>query len=361
MKRIGILALLATVAAGAGACDLSPPAASVGSATVTRAQLDSQLSAIAGSPYAQCALQLQGVGLPTPLTGVGDDTVNTTFANYELNVLVVERVIDQALAARHQSVTAADLQAARADLQAELTPSSGGSSPCPGAVAGKALIGQLPTAFADEQVHLLADQERLTAVIGHVHLDQASLLAYYNAHSADYQEICLSDIAVLSQTQAQQIHDAIAAGTSTYAAEAAQNSIDTQTAANGGAVGCLLPSQLGNLQADIVALPQGQPSLPIEEPGGGPNNQPVWFVFEVDGRRQVPFSQAAPQIRQQLLSSQSAAVSAEFSRLARAADVTVDPRYGTWSSTQGIRPPVAPPADTLLSSTADTASAGAIG
>lgn len=353
-RRLLVLAALALLAAAGTACDLSPPAATVAGTTITRSQLDDQLAQIAGNSYAQCALQLQGVSLAGPVAGAGDGTVTSSFATFELSTLVLERLVDQDLARRGQAVTSADLTAARADFVGQLTPSSS-SSPC--GLAGQQLLARLPASFVDAQVRFLAAQERLAAVIGHVDVSSAALLRYYQTHPTQFQEICLSDIAVQTQAQAQQIHDAIVGGKATFENEAAQFSIDSQTASGGGRIPCLPSSQIVNsvILGAISGLNAGQVSQPVFEPPstGGSG---VWFVLRVDDRPLVPFAQAASQIRQQLLSSQNSSVSAEFTRITRHADVVVDPRYGSWSPAQGVRAPSTPKAAWLLSPAANQGS-----
>ncbi|MHB8330009.1 MAG: peptidylprolyl isomerase [Acidimicrobiales bacterium] len=360
MKRLVPVALLCALAVAGAGCDVSATAATVGGSTITRSALDAQLSQIAGSAYAQCALQIQGVNLPTPLTGAGDFTVNSAFATFELSTLVLERLVDEDLARRHHPVTAAAVRAAHADFVAQLTPSSS-ASPCPGAIAGQRLVAQLPAGFVDAQVRFLAAQEQLASALGHVDLGQAALLRYYKANAAQFDEVCLSDIAVSTQSQAQSIHDAIAGGTTTFAAQAQQSSIDTQTAPNGGAIPCVPSSQIVNsvILGAIAGLSPGQMSQPVFEAQAGTNG--VWFIIQVDGRPRVPFAQAEPQIRQNLLAAQNAAVSAEFTRITHHASVVVDPRYGSWSADQGVRPPVPPRPSDLLSPGAGQASSSMIG
>jgi PPIC-type PPIASE domain len=361
VRRLFSLVALALAAVTAAACDLSPPAATVAGGNVSRSQLDDQLSEISQSPYAQCALVLQGVNLPTQLTGAGEATVPSSLASYVLSTMVLERLVEAELARQRHPVTSADLGAARNDLAMELTAGSSSPSPCPGQIDGQALVSHLPAGFRDDQIAFLAAQERLAATLGHVDLSDAALRAYYDAHQSQFQELCLSDIAVQSQAQAQSIHDAIASGSSSFATEAQQNSIDTQTAADGGQIPCVPSSQIVNgvILAAVAGLSPGQLSAPVFEPGSGPGGSGVWFVLQLNGRPDIPFSQAAPQIRQQLLSAQNSKVSAAFARLAQQSKVTVDPRYGSWSPKAGIRPPTPPPAADLLSRTADQPAASA--
>ncbi len=366
MRRLFSLAVLAALAAATAACDISPSAATVEGASVSRSQLDAQLSAISQSPYAQCALQLQGENLPSTVAGAGDFTVSTQLSSAVLSTMVLERLVDADLARRGHPVTATDLADAKADLATQLTPGSGSASPCPGALAGQPLVDRLPPLFRNEEVGFLAAQEQLAITLGKVDVSRPALLAYYKAHPSQFQEICLSDIAVSTQAEAQSIRAAITSGSTSFAAQAAQNSIDTQTAPGGGQIPCVAASQIVNqvILNAISGLGPGQISQPVFEntSSTGASNG-VWFLLKVDSRPTVAFSQAQSSIRQQLLSAQNATVSAEFSRLAKKAKVVIDPRYGTWSPTSGVVAPPAPPADDLLSRTADvpgTAAAGSV-
>jgi hypothetical protein len=350
---------LSLVAAVSAACNASPPAASVQGTSVTRSQLDSLLSEISQNAYAQCALELQGVNLPQSLTGAGQDTVSSDLASFELSTLVLQRLVDQDLARRGHPVTTADVTNARADLASQLTPGASNPSPCPGGLGGQQLVARLPGAFRSQQVSFLAAQEQLLITLGHVSVSRSTLAAYYAAHPAQFQEVCLSDVAVQTQAQAQAIYTAITSGAASFAAEAeqnSQNSIDSQTAADGGQIPCVPSSEIVNsvILGAIVGLAPGQISPPVfENTSATGGSGGVWFVLELDGRPGIPFSQAEPQIRQQLLSAQNAKVTAEFGRITKSAHVTVDPRYGSWSPAQGILPPKTPPAVDLLSRTAD--------
>ncbi|HTZ08948.1 MAG TPA: hypothetical protein VMB72_07740, partial [Acidimicrobiales bacterium] len=56
MRRLLPLAAVGALALSATACDLSPPAVTVGSVAVSRSQLDDQLTTVAASAPARCAL-----------------------------------------------------------------------------------------------------------------------------------------------------------------------------------------------------------------------------------------------------------------------------------------------------------------
>ncbi len=354
MRRLPVLAALAALSVAGAACDLVPPAATVDGSTVSRSQLDSQLSAIAGSAYAQCSLELLGVSLPSPVTGAGQFTVSTKLAGDELEILVLSRLIENDLVRRGRPLSSGALADARADLAVELTPPSGYSSPCPGALAGQALVNRLPVAFRSQQVQFLAAKEQLAITLGHVNVSRAALLAYYQAHPTEFQEVCLSDIAVDSQSEAQSIRAAIVSGSQNFAAEAEQNSLDTDTAADGGQIGCVATDIVnGTIASTIAGLAPGQTSQPFFEQTSSSGAGGVWLLLKVDGRPSVPFSPS--QVREQLLAAQDDTVSAALSKLAKAANVILDPRFGAWNGAEGISPPETPPAADLLSSGADQA------
>jgi hypothetical protein len=354
VKRLLALAALAALAAGGTACDLSPPAATAEGATVSTSQLMDQLSAVAGNnAYVQCTLAAQGVNLPQSVAGAGGDTVSSAFAAYELSTLVLERLVQADLSRRGRSVSAADMAAARADLASQIS-SAEQSGSCGASATGAQVVDRLPAVFRQEQVGFFAAQERLAEVVGHIDVGTTALHAYYEGHPTQFQQLCLSDIAVQSQAQAQQIHDAVASGATPFAAEAQQSSVDQQTASAGGRLGCVARSTIANqvILGALAPLQVGQITEPFQEPSSSGGS--IWLVLRLDGLQTVPFSQAEPQIRQQLLSAKNAVVSAEFGRITRTAEVTVDPRFGTWSPAAGVQAPKAPPAKDLLSRTADT-------
>lgn len=356
---LGIAALLAVGATCTG-CDVSPPAATVDGTTITQSQLGSQLSQIANNQYALCAIELQGANL-TSVTGAGDSTVSSEFAAYELSTMVLNTLIGKDLAQLHHSVTQRDLVTATTDLatqfdSASASASSSGGSSCAQQLTGAQLIEHLPAAFTAQAVRSLADEEQLAVAVAHVDLSQGALERYYLSHPTDFAQTCISDIEVTSQTQAQQILASISAGTSTFADEARQNSIDTQTASNGGAVTpCFTSTELqsSSILSQVSSLQIGQVSQPIQATTS--SGSTVWLLLQATSTTQIPFSEVASQIRLNLLSAQDNRLSAEFSRIVSHARVTVDPRYGSWGRLQGVKPPVPPPAKYVLSPSADQA------
>jgi parvulin-like peptidyl-prolyl isomerase len=350
---VGLVGLFVLGVAGTG-CDVSPPAATVDGTTITQSKLDAQLSDVAQNQYARCAMEMQGASLASSFTGAGGSTVSSELASYELSTLVLGELIAQDLARRHHSVSASEVSAATEDLVAEFESStSSGSSSCPAQVTGRQLLARLPWEFSSEQVRYLADEEQLAVAVAHVDLSAAALGRYYFTHSSQFAEVCLSDIAQSSQAQAQSILRAVSSGAATFADEARQSSIDTQTAQNGGAIPCVRSSEVQNptILSAIASLTPGQVSQPVQATTSSGGT--VWLLFEVNARPELPLAQVSSEIRLTLFSGHSAELTREIDLLTSRARVTVDPRYGSWSRLRGVRPPVAPAAKYLLSPGAD--------
>ncbi len=108
MKRLLVLVALGALCAGAAGCDVSATAATVNGIAISQSDLQNQLSVIANSAVAQCALSIeeaQSGGTLPAVTGTGQATVTTQFAAFELNGLVAQTLEQDTLAKRHGHVT----------------------------------------------------------------------------------------------------------------------------------------------------------------------------------------------------------------------------------------------------------------
>ncbi|HYA68734.1 MAG TPA: peptidylprolyl isomerase [Acidimicrobiales bacterium] len=357
MKRIPLFALVGALAVAASACDVGPTAATVNGVAISQSALNSDLSVLIGNEPGQtsgaaCMLELQGSNLPLPAEGAGDGTATQQLAAYQLSNMILAQLIRERLDQLGRVVNDADVAAARVDLVNQLTPSnSQASSPC--GLTGSELVAAVPSSFFHQQVVYLAEQEKLAAVLGNVDLSTASLEAYYEAHPEEFQLLCLSDIAVQSESEATQIRQAITSGSTSFAAAAGSNSIDTETSGRGGQIGCVPTAQIQNqlILAALDGVGVGQISQPVNEPSSQPGGAGVWLLLQVDARTLTPFSDAQSQIRQELLAAHDTQVTAEFTKITKTSHVVVNPQYGTWSELEGIvESPVPPPARDVPSS-----------
>ena len=169
--------------------------------------------------------------------------MNSQFATYELSALVLNELIAQDLGRRHRPVTASALSAARQDLATELGASSSANSVCPPRVPVGQLLRRAPSEVSSQEVSFLAELEQLVVAVTHLDLSSAALQRYYFLNSSNFAEVCLSDISVSSQAQAQSILGDVSSGSATFAAEGAAELDRHPDRAEGGRSG-LLP-QLG--------------------------------------------------------------------------------------------------------------------
>ena len=118
------------------------------------------------------------------------------------------------------------------------------------------------------------------------------------------------------------------------------NSLDTQTAANGGALGCNYTQAQVEQALSVQSVTVGQPIAPVQDPSSG-----EWIIYEVTSQTVAPLSAASTVARRELLQSTSNVnrVSKEIVAFARTSNVSVDPQYGTWKGSPSCRRRHPPP------------------
>jgi hypothetical protein len=327
---------------------VSPAAATVNGVQISQAALNSDLSTISSNPYARCMVEAQDGSSVPVANGVGDSSVSAAFAGYELSTLVVQQLIGQDLARRHDTVQPAELAAARADTVGQVQQNNCG-------LTGDQLVARIPKAFMDEQVSVVADEEQLAAAIGHLDISRAGLMTYYQSNQAQFDEACLNLIVTQSQSTAQTIDDAIAGG-ATFATESQATGVDPESPA-GGELRCALPAEINGafgqtITSSIYAGAKGQLLVPLEWDQQGATT-PSWIVVQIRDRQTAAFSGVQSYIREEVVSAQSTSTDAEVQRLVGGSQVTIDPRYGTWSAQHGVSPPSTPLTKVLLAPSAD--------
>ena len=336
--------LLLTVAAVLGtglaatACNpVTPYAAVVNGTVITQSQLNSELAAIAGNKSDVASIEAGATsngGGSLTITGAGTGTYGATFASEVLRQEILYVLIEQELAKHHVSVSSYDLTAARADV--------------PGALQGSGqtavTLTDFPRAYQNLLTRRQAELEALEADLGGQVLTQAAVEGYYAAHPGEFFEACASRIEVGSALAALGVEADLAKGTS-FAAEAAAKSTDTQTSAQGGQLGCGSGLQFASafgagFSQAVATTAVGKPSAAVLSPNG-------YDIVEVSQRQPLPLDSAYSQIRQELTSAGSTALQSVLSTDVIRADVTVDARYGSWSArgvggNSGVIPPVVP-------------------
>ena len=253
------------------------------------------------------------------------------------------------------TVSSADLSTARSDFEATLdgeiseavqeSTSTGTTSFCESArgtsLTGVELLNGLPKSVTEAQVLNQAFDEKLLADGADLSTD--AVLEYYAANKSEFTVDCVSRIVTGSESAANQVVAQLKAGAS-FATLAKSSSIDTQTAANGGSLGCSYTQAAVDQDLEQQNVPLDQPTTPVQNSGTG-----QWFIYEVTSQTLEPLSAVQSVVRRELLQTTTNVdrVSKEIVAFAHRSTVSIDPRYGTWDRAQ-IVPPVAPPPQYLL-------------
>jgi len=107
-----------------------------------------------------------------------------------------------------------------------------------------------------------------------------------------------------------------------FAALAKAHSVDTTSAPNGGALGCIPDAEFNApLGADLAGLNIGRVSAPIAF-------STDWLLLLVTKREPEAYQQQATS----LIALEQANLNQLFPRLIRTAKVQVDPQFGTWDT-----------------------------
>lgn len=324
-----MVALGTSACSGEGAVGKAP-AATVGSTTISRADLDAQLKI--DREIAEAQAKNQGTSTEAAgadFVGAGTSTVPATKTSSSLTILVQFAVLRESLDAADVSVTADDRTQARTTVTNNLQSQ--------GIDAAK-----LPKAALDQRVEFQALQDALQRSIK---VSDAQLQAAYVAAGDTFDSQCISVVYVADEAAARAALARIQAGED-IGAVSAEVSIDDSLKQAKGAIGCAPPSQVAsNLSPEVAAADVNQPVGPIQDSG-----QSGWLVAEVTSLTRSTLDQVRDQLTQQIQQQ-------SVPRLITSAlkDIHIDPRYGTWDdSALAVRPPVAPTVPGASTTTSST-------
>ena len=355
----GAVVALTVIAAGAlaSACQVVPTAASAGGSSISVDSLNTQLHALETTVAGGCLLQLENVNLST-LSGQGTGgpgTYSMAFTNAVLNNQVGDLLADEYAASKGITVSSTDLAAAKTDFESTLdgeisqevqtAQSEGAVSYCQSAsgttISGEQLLSALPASVSAAQVHNQAVDEKLLA--RGADLSPKAVQSFYAANTPLFTEVCVSRIVTDTDAPANQLVAQIAAGAS-FSSVAMANSLDTQTKALGGSLGCSFTLSQVEQDLNVQAITVGQPIAPVQDPSSG-----QWLIYAVTSQQVEPLASAASVVRRELLQTTANVnrVSKEIVAFARTTNVSINPQYGTWEKL-AVVPPVGPPAKYLL-------------
>ena len=370
MKRF--LVLLVLLAGGVAAAALTVPsnAATVNGSSISQQDLTSDVNAIAGSAEYQCYLNSEEylssegteelpavVGAGTGQYAGDHPTATSAFVANYLETDIGHELVLQLAAERNVNVTTADLTTARADLvqqisevMSEILQTQQGQNvrySC--SVTGQALTGAqvlstLPSSFVDEQVHFFATATALQEDLAGVGSSAAELEAYFDAHHARFDTICLTAAVFSSESDAQSAAASVASGTpfSTVASNTSSS--------GGGPQGCDVLSDLeAKLPSDagLSNLATGTVSAPVDDNG-------TYLLLQITSRTPTSYSQAKTAVANAVQVAGSVATQKAITADERRSSVTVNPQYGVWVPVSAsILTPLTPEPTDVLNATAN--------
>jgi parvulin-like peptidyl-prolyl isomerase len=312
------LAGVVLVAAVAASCSSARPAAlTVDGSDISRDSIDEQLGAIADNP-----------GLKEEIAST-DGTIKSSGSTIWLTHVVTQEVVDREVQRRGIKVTPQDRRAGQAEAANFF---------------GAQAFAAFSKWFRDQAVDEFSRQEALLRATGTPPTD-AEVRAAYATAIAQLRQQCpsgrfVSHILVPTQQLAAGLAAQIRAGAS-FEQIASQQSTDSTTARDGGALGCIDGQQL------VPAFQQAADTLPLNQVSAPVQTQFGWHLILV--RDTIPFELLENGLRLRLEQQSPAAERRLNARVARA-DVDVDPRYGRWEVRDGrgtvVPPPGAPRART---------------
>lgn len=152
--------------------------------------------------------------------------------------------------------------------------------------------------------------------------------AFFDANRDRFTEVCTRHILVSTAEEADRVVGRLRRGAD-FADLAAEVSLDTTSAANGGEIGCTTPGVLD------PAYEQAALTQPVGEPGDPVRSAFGFHVIEVLSRTEPTYEEAAPRVAQRIREAANAAVTDWITRQQATAVIEVDPRYGRWDPAAG--------------------------
>jgi parvulin-like peptidyl-prolyl isomerase len=292
---LGVVVVVGVV--GAGCASVRPSALTVNGEELSRSSVDDELQAIADNP-----------GLEDRISS-SEGTIKSSGGAIWLTQLAQQQVVDREVQRRDLDVTAEDREAGQARAESFFGPQ---------------VFAAFPEWFRDRVIARYSRQQALLRDLGTAPTD-ADVRAEYDTAIAELRSQCpsgrfVSHILVPSQQLAAGLAAQVRAGTS-FEQLASQQSSDSASARNGGALGCIDGQQLvPAFQQAAAALPLNQVSAPVQTQFG-------WHVILV--RDTIPFELLEGALRLRV-EQQNPAAQRELDELVAKADVDVDPRYGRW-------------------------------
>jgi hypothetical protein len=324
-----ILALVVVAAVGAGVYGVSGASSGlrVGTATVSASTMRSELASISASVGLQC--YLTALAQRSFASGSGGSSLSASGAaawtGLRVEGLAIEQYVDRRF---HFHPSAAQLAAATASLEGEMSQAAAAAQyTCAGGpvAALAAMTPEMRAAQVDAQAASLELVSRLDSTIP---TTTSALEQYYASHPTQYDTLCVS-AAVVEPSKVTAFQAMERTGAS-IAALVAKYSIDAQSAAARGALGCYAPSNqvYANVRADLANSTPGRfPTSPVSITYG---SSVAALFLTATKVTPTPFASAEPRVLADVTALNTSAANTVKERILFRAHVSIDPSLGRW-------------------------------
>jgi len=334
-RRRGRLLLIAPVAGLAltVACSsVSSYAATVDGTRIDRGTLEGELRDV-GSNDKYLKLVESQIQSPVRTNGVFDASFTSTVLSRE----IIYELVQKDLARRKVVIGPEDLDAARTSAVDQ--------------VGGEEVFNAFPKRYQDALVKRNAQVTALSfALLGPGSPGEQSK-AFYDANGESFAQACVSHILVASQEQADQIKARIEAG-EPFAEVAKTASSDTGSAPQGGDLGCY-----GKQNQLVPEFSQAMFGQAVGVLGAPVQTQFGFHIILVRSRDVPPYDKVASQAREQAALAAQDKLEAWADEAVNKADISVNPKYGSWEKA-GAQSRVVPPEAPTTATTTPVPGAG---
>ncbi len=242
------------------------------------------------------------------------------FAENLRNTIVEVLVIDQAASQFGIEFTSEEIEARRAELELSVLAQSGGLS-YEEFLEENGLTDTRILRIAHQQ--LVADAVEAALIAGEGAPTDEVLQARYDAALFDLTEACVSHILVDTEEEAIDAKERIDGGEA-FADLAAEIGTDG-TAASGGELGC------GPLSRYVPEFALGALEVPLNQTSSPVRSQFGYHLILVTERTTSPFEEVEENLRLSYAAERGGTLVEDWLlEIVGEAEVTVDPKYGTW-------------------------------
>lgn len=335
MRKILALFTAAVLVLLSGCDAVTPYAAKVNGERITVGDLERELKAIRGNEEYLKAIESQLAQEGRKALGAGKGTFDSSFVSQVLTRRILLELVHQSVRSRRLRVTADDRRTAQEQLEQSF--------------GDPQMLERFPKSFRDELVAYTAEISVLQGDLSEPVTDE-QVQKFYDENPGFFEQACVRQIVTgafeslevppeqdaQAKAAAEDVKRRLDTGQD-FAAIARSESKDPQSAANGGDLGCVTTDSVPPVLASaLTEMQPGEIRGPIRSDSG-------YHVLQLTERKKLSIEESAPQIRQFLGQQQQQGFDSFIQEAVQKAEITVNPRYGTFDKAgPAVVPPQAP-------------------